>query len=85
MDKITESYIDSILHNSQIHMTNSRMSCAMTVTLPNGFVLTSTYPFFEEEPGSLLLEKARQYCTADIRNRIRELEAYHLLSMQAMA
>ena len=83
MDKITDSYIDSILRNSQIQVTMSHMSYVMMATLPNGYVVSAVYPIIGEMD-TRMENVAQVSCEAQIRRRIREFEAYHLLSMEQM-
>lgn len=84
MDKITDSYIDSILRNSKTDITISHMSCVMTVTLPNGYTVSSVYPFLCDNPDHNEVTIAQRSCENNIRQRVREFEAYHLMSMENM-
>ena len=81
MDKITDSYIDSILHNSECTETFSGTTYSMIVVCPNGFIVSSVFPFFAQ-PDENATRKAREHCLEEIRCRIREYETYHLLSIQ---
>ncbi len=82
MDKITESYIDSILHNSECTATYSQMTYSLVVVLPNGYVVSAVYPFFSKPDGDAE-RVAKEHCMNEIRSRIREFETYHLLSLQS--
>ncbi len=83
MDKITDSYIDSVLRNSRVNVTISNMSYSMMATLPNGYVVSAVYPFLSP-PDQNMARIAKESCENQIRQRIREFEAYHLMSMESM-
>jgi hypothetical protein len=78
MANITQAYIDSLIREAQVNIKTMFAKCTVvSVELKNGFVITESHSFaspldYNEAMGVAI-------CMEKIKNKLWELERYHIL------
>lgn len=70
MNMVTDSYIESLLRNSEIKKQTIDGTCVVVVVLPSKYVMTESCPVLGNK------EAAFEYLMSSIKDRLKELEGY---------